>query len=143
MLAHFGRCRRLASPRPRRFSNRAGEGAAGTGSKVQWGNLGVPGRSRVHPWASPHGRERGCHRVVLVNSFPPSFTWLPCQPSAVLNFHAASKVGSWLRCSGHGCFLSGFRNQRVLGLSLLTVATLWGEEACPNKPLQRYYFLYF
>lgn len=74
---------------------------------------------------------------------PPSFTWLPCQPSAVPNFHAASKVGSWLRCSGHGCFLSGFRNQRVLGLSLLTVATLWGEEACPNKPLQRYYFLYF
>lgn len=149
MLAHSGRCRRLASPRPRRFSNRAGEGAAGTGSKVQWGNLGVPGRSRVHPWACPHGRERGCHRVALVNSFPPppipppSFTWPPCQPSAVPNFHAAPKVGSWLRCGGHGCFLGGFRSQRGLGLSLPTVATLWGEEAWPNEPLLTCYFLYF
>lgn len=133
------------SPRPQSFSNRAGEGAAGTGSKVQWGNLSVPGRSRVHPWACPHGRERGCHRVVLVNSFPPppAFTWPPCQPSAVPNFHAASKVGSWLRCGGHGCFLGGFRSQRGLGLSLPTVAALWGEEACPNKPFFIYIFLYF
>lgn len=74
---------------------------------------------------------------------PPSFTWPPCQPSAVPNFHAAPKVGSWLRCGGHGCFLGGFRSQRGLGLSLPTVATLWGEEAWPNEPLLTYYFLYF
>lgn len=85
------------------------------GQKFSGAEAGASGRVRLHA-VFLHGSEDGREHFCLLGwvgwfffFFPSSpFKWLPCQPSAVQNFHATSEVLfqlCWLGC--HGIFLGG------------------------------------
>lgn len=79
----------------------------------------VPGRGRVHLWGCTRGRccQRTRFFFFLVCPHRRPLKWPPCQPSAVQNFHAASKVGFSPCCFACGFLLSALGNLRGAGLS--------------------------
>jgi len=122
--AGSSRCRRLTRRRARLFRSplqhcpvmdSGGVQPLPVGQKFSGPGAGAPGHVRLHAVFLRGSRRMAESASAFWGGFwfsffspLPHFKWLPCQPSAVWNFNAPSKVGfylCWFSCCGF--FLGG------------------------------------